>query len=138
MQNETLRYEFEFINYLNQKTYGELSDKWKKHLKRMFPNIKEDTVVYCSKHENYFAKGDIDIRIKGNRKIIRDKDEMLKKINNLKNIFANTINDIEKEKTDNWYSMPENVVGRLLDAVSGTGPTDPTKSFMYYYLRGTE
>lgn len=70
MKNKSLRYEFEFIHYLNNKKFSQLSKKWKKHLKRMFPDIKEDTTIYCSKHENYFAKGDIDIRIKGEKKII--------------------------------------------------------------------
>lgn len=70
MKNKSLRYEFDFIRYLNNKKFYELSPKWRKHLKRMFPEIKKDSVVYCSKHENYFAKGDIDIRIKGNKKIV--------------------------------------------------------------------
>lgn len=70
MANNTLRYEFDFIHYLDGKKFSELSDKWKKHLKRMFPGINDDTVIHCSKHENYFAKGDIDIRIKGFKKII--------------------------------------------------------------------
>ena len=70
MQNDSLKYEYEFIHYFNDKVYSEFPDKWKKHLKRMFPEIQDDTVVHCSKHENYYAKGDIDIRIKGNKKII--------------------------------------------------------------------
>ena len=70
MTNQALKYEFAFIHYFNNRKYSEFSEKWKKHLKRMFPEIQEDTIVYCSKHENYFAKGDIDLRIKGNKKII--------------------------------------------------------------------
>lgn len=70
MQNQSLKYEFEFIHYLNNKAFNELSEKWKKHIKRMFPDVKDDTMIYCSKHENYFAKGDIDIRIKGSKKIV--------------------------------------------------------------------
>lgn len=70
MRNDSLRYEFEFIHYLNNKMFFQLSKKWREHLKRMFPDIKNDSVIYCSKHENYFAKGDIDIRIKGSKKII--------------------------------------------------------------------
>lgn len=70
MKYDSLKYEFEFIHYFNNKQFKELSDKWKKHLKRIFPDIKEDTTIYCSKHENYYAKGDIDIRIKGGKMII--------------------------------------------------------------------
>ena len=70
MPNKSLEHEFEFIHYLNNKKYSELSDKWKNHIKRMFPEVIADSVIHCNKHENYFAKGDIDIRIKNNRKII--------------------------------------------------------------------
>ena len=70
MKNNSLRYEYDFINYLDNKKLSDLSEKWQKHLRRMFPQIKNDTVIHCSKHENYFAKGDIDIRIKGDKKIV--------------------------------------------------------------------
>ena len=70
MENIKLKYEFEFIHYFENNRFSDFSKKWQKHLKRMFPNISDDTVVHCSKHENYFAKGDIDIRIKGSKKII--------------------------------------------------------------------
>ena len=70
MKNLTIKYEIEFINYFNNKKYCQFSDKWKKHLRRLFPEIKDDSMVYCSKHENRFAKGDIDLRIRGNKKII--------------------------------------------------------------------
>lgn len=68
--NNSLDYEFEFIHYFEGKTYGQLSEKWKKHLKRIFPNIEHDTIIHCSKHENYMAKGDVDLRIKGAKVII--------------------------------------------------------------------
>lgn len=70
MQNETLRYEYQFIHFFENKKFKEFSPKWQKHLKRIFPTIEEDTVVHCSKHENYFAKGDIDLRIKNHKVII--------------------------------------------------------------------
>lgn len=70
MNNKNLQYEFEFIHYFEGKKFNELSEKWQKHLKRLFPQIQGDTVIHCSKHENYFAKGDIDLRIKGDKKII--------------------------------------------------------------------
>lgn len=70
MKNKSLNHEFEMIRYLNNKKYSDFPEKWQKHLLRIFPNIKSDTVVHCSKHENYFAKGDIDVRIKGSKKII--------------------------------------------------------------------
>ena len=45
MTNKSIRYEFDFIHYLNNKKLSELSEKWQKHLKRMFPEIKEDTTA---------------------------------------------------------------------------------------------
>ena len=68
--NQSLQYEYEFIHYFEGKTYSQLSEKWRKHLKRIFPDIEQETVIHCSKHENYFAKGDIDLRIKGSKVII--------------------------------------------------------------------
>lgn len=70
MTNKILENEFNFIHYFNNKKFNQLSEKWKKHLKRIFPSINNDSVIYCSKHENYSAKGDIDLRIKGDKKII--------------------------------------------------------------------
>lgn len=70
MLNKSLRHEFEFIHYLNNKKFSELSNKWRKHIKRIFPDVNEESIVHCCKHENYFAKGDIDIRIKSIKKII--------------------------------------------------------------------
>ncbi|MCQ2087320.1 MAG: hypothetical protein MJZ37_04525 [Bacilli bacterium] len=70
MENKSIRYEFDFIHYLNNKKVSELTEKWQKHLRHIFPGISDDTTVFCAKHENYFAKGDIDIRIKGSKKIV--------------------------------------------------------------------
>lgn len=70
MTNDSLNREFAFIHYFENKKYSEFPEKWKKHLRRIFPEIKDDTVVHCSKHENYYAKGDVDLRADGQRVII--------------------------------------------------------------------
>jgi len=70
MRNHTLDREFAFIHFFENKKYCEFQEKWKKHLKRIFPEIQNDTVVHCTKHENYFAKGDVDLRINDHRVII--------------------------------------------------------------------
>lgn len=55
-----------------------------------------------------------------------------------KNIWADTMEEIQKDKTDTWYETPANVVGVLEDAVTGKLTTDQNKAVMYYYLKGTE
>ena len=55
-----------------------------------------------------------------------------------KNIWADTMEEIQKEKNNTWYETPENVVGVLEDAVTGKLTTDQNKAVMYYYLKGTE
>lgn len=55
-----------------------------------------------------------------------------------KNIWADTMEEIEKETGDHWYKTPENVVGVILDAVTGEVTTDENKAIVYYYLKGSE
>ena len=55
-----------------------------------------------------------------------------------KNTWADTMEEIQKDKTDTWYETPANVVGVLEDAVTGKLTTDQNKAVMYYYLKGTE
>lgn len=53
-----------------------------------------------------------------------------------KKIWVETVEDLLDEK--NWYETPSNVVAVPLDAITGKDPTDQNKSFMYYYVSGSE
>ena len=56
-----------------------------------------------------------------------------------KNIFADTMESYLKDKETSWYSMPSNVVGVLVDPISGLPVDDNnTKKKILYYLKGTE
>jgi hypothetical protein len=42
-------------------------------------------------------------------------------------------------KTTNWYKLPNNVVGVLVDPISGEIATEATNNpTMFYYIKGTE
>ena len=44
-----------------------------------------------------------------------------------------------KDKKSTWYDMPSNVVGVLIDPVTGEVVTEPsTKTKIFYYIKGTE
>lgn len=53
-----------------------------------------------------------------------------------KNIWADTIEESLKNKEDNFYKMPKNVVGIPLNPISGEYNTN--KNVMYYFVKGTE
>ena len=56
-----------------------------------------------------------------------------------KNLWADIIEKYLDDKEDNWYSMPNNVVGVLVDPVTGKLADENTeKSVIQYYLKGTE
>ena len=56
-----------------------------------------------------------------------------------KNLWADIIETYLKDKNDNWYPMPNNVVGILVDPLTGKPATkDTKKSVIQYYLKGTE
>lgn len=54
-----------------------------------------------------------------------------------KNIWADTIEESLKNKEDDWYEMPQNVVAIPLDPVSGNFVTNG-KNTMYYFVKGSE
>ena len=53
-----------------------------------------------------------------------------------KKIWVETVEEILEEK--NWYETPNNVVAVPLDAITGKETTDTNKTFMYYYVSGSE
>ena len=56
-----------------------------------------------------------------------------------KNIWYETIEECLKDKDDSWYEIPNNVVGVLVDPISGELPDKNTKhKKMFYYIKGTE
>lgn len=56
-----------------------------------------------------------------------------------KNIFADTMEEYLKDKESTWYAMPNNVVGVLVDPISGLPADEKTdKKKILYYLKGTE
>ncbi len=58
---------------------------------------------------------------------------------NSKLSWANIIEKYLKDKKDNWYSMPNNVVGVLTDPINGSLANKNTKNAtIQYYLKGTE
>ncbi len=58
---------------------------------------------------------------------------------NMKYAWADSVEAYLKEKNTKWYEMPDNVVGMMVDPISGTPATDETKNKkMFYYIKGTE
>ncbi len=58
--------------------------------------------------------------------------------NSSKNIWAKTIEQSLKDKSDNWYEMPKNIIAIPLDAVTGTKESSQDKVSLYYFLKGSE
>ena len=56
-----------------------------------------------------------------------------------KNIWADTFESYLKNKEKTWYKIPSNVVGVMVDPISGKEITkDSKKKKILYYLKGTE
>ena len=56
-----------------------------------------------------------------------------------KKIWANTMESYLKDKDNAWYLKPNNVVGVLVDPISGEIENESTKKRkVFYYLKGTE
>ncbi len=53
-------------------------------------------------------------------------------------IWANTMEDLLENKNTSWYDKPTNVIGVMLDAVTGEAPVDQDSSTIFYFLKGTE
>lgn len=55
-----------------------------------------------------------------------------------KNIWADTMEEIQIDCTNNWYETPEKVVGIILDSITGEVTNNKNKALIYYYLKGSE
>ncbi len=57
----------------------------------------------------------------------------------LRHMWRDIVENYLKDKKDTWYQTPENVVGVLVDPISGKAATKQTKKpTMFYYIKGTE
>ena len=57
----------------------------------------------------------------------------------IKNMWADITENYLKDKDNKWYDLPNNVVGVLVDPISGEIATEDTKNpTMFYYIKGTE
>ena len=55
------------------------------------------------------------------------------------NIWINSMENFLKNKKDEWYEIPDNVVAVLVDPISGLPATENSeKKKMMYYIKGTE
>ena len=54
-----------------------------------------------------------------------------------KNIWVNTIESYNKD-SKSWYEKPDNVVGLMLDSISGEEVSDNNKAYVYYFVKGSE
>ena len=57
----------------------------------------------------------------------------------MKNFWVDAMENYLKDKEDNWYETPSNVVGVLVDPISGEVATeDNSKKTLFYYIKGTQ
>ena len=55
-----------------------------------------------------------------------------------RNIWADTIEKYHQTNKAKWYDMPDNVVGTLVEPISGKPTDNNKKATMFYYIKGTE
>ena len=56
-----------------------------------------------------------------------------------KKIWANALESYLKDKEVTWYNIPENVVGVIVDPITGNLATnESTHKKILYYVKGTE
>lgn len=57
----------------------------------------------------------------------------------IKNIWSEIVENYMKDKETSWYKLPNNVVGVLVNPISGEVANNDTKNAtMFYYIKGTE
>lgn len=56
-----------------------------------------------------------------------------------KDVWIDTMEEYLKDKDNDWYSVPSNIVGVLVDPITGVLAKEDTKnSKMFYFIKGTE
>ena len=57
----------------------------------------------------------------------------------IKNIWADTVESYVKDMDNSWYDMPSNIVGSIVNPITGQLVTNPSdKQELFYYIKGTE
>jgi 1A family penicillin-binding protein len=57
----------------------------------------------------------------------------------MKNFWVDVMETYLKDKEDNWYETPSNVVGVFVDPISGeVADNDSDKKTLFYYIKGTQ
>ena len=57
----------------------------------------------------------------------------------IKYMWADIVENYTKDRENTWYDLPSNVVGVLVDPISGEVANENTKNAtMFYYIKGTE
>lgn len=57
----------------------------------------------------------------------------------IKNMWVDIVENYTKDKDNKWYNLPNNVVGVLVNPISGEVADQNTKNpTMFYYIKGTE
>ena len=64
-------------------------------------------------------------------------NEFINDLTVIKNYSPNTIESYNVDNKD-WYEKPDNVVGLVLDAISGEEVTDKNRAYVYYFIKGSE
>lgn len=54
----------------------------------------------------------------------------------IKNMWIDAMEESLKDKESSWYEMPKNVIGMLVDPI--TGEINSSNKRMFYYIKGTE
>ena len=57
---------------------------------------------------------------------------------NIKNTWVDVMESYLKDKKDDWYKTPTNIVGVAIDPISGKIATNGNKAKVLYYIKGTE
>ena len=65
-------------------------------------------------------------------------ETLVKDGNTMKNIWADIMEEYLRDKENNWYVKPDNVVGVLVNPITGEIATDYNKSSTFYYIKGTQ
>ena len=54
-------------------------------------------------------------------------------------MWADIVENYTKDKENTWYDLPSNIVGVLVNPISGEVADENTKNAtMFYYIKGTE
>lgn len=56
-----------------------------------------------------------------------------------RNVWIDTVENYFKDKTSKWYTMPNNVVGVMVNPLTGEISKDEDKNKkIFYFIKGTE